>query len=61
MGVGPIPWTAIREYAAALGLDDDDAEDFETMISALDRAYLEHVAKQSKAREKPIEKRPQRR
>jgi hypothetical protein len=39
---GPIPWTAIGDYMDDLGLEDEDRQDFEYMIRAMDRAYLKH-------------------
>ena len=41
-GPGPIPWTAMREYAFSIGLGEyeDLLQDFMTYISALDAEYL---------------------
>jgi hypothetical protein len=48
MGPGPIPWTAVREYCAYHGLDEDDQAEFEYLISVMDDAYLEYAAEQAK-------------
>lgn len=51
-GPGPIPWTAVRDYARASGVDDDDYPDFATLIRMLDFEYLnfEKIRAGSKAR-----------
>ncbi len=46
--VGPIPWSAARYYAKEYGLDRDEADDFWTIIRAMDLAYLEVVAEEQK-------------
>lgn len=33
---GPIPWTAIREYATWLGLDDEDLERMVFLLREMD-------------------------
>lgn len=38
MGLGPIPWTAIHEYAEANGVQD--GERFVRLIRAMDREIL---------------------
>lgn len=38
MGLGPIPWTAIHEWATAKNVAD--AERFERLIRAMDNEYL---------------------
>lgn len=43
-GVGPIPWTAIADYASAWELDIDDLEFF---IHEMDRVYLAETRKKS--------------
>ncbi len=42
-GPGPIPWTAISEYARARGLEREQTDDLFYHIPLLDAAYLEHV------------------
>jgi hypothetical protein len=39
-GAGPIPWTAVRDYATARGMDDDEYEEFAALIRMLDLEYL---------------------
>ncbi len=45
---GPIPWTAILEYAKDFGFEDEEEKEyFKTVIRAVDDFYLEHtLAKQ---------------
>lgn len=46
-GAGPIPWTAIDRYAERHHLaDPDEYERFETLIRAMDRAFLDWNAEQ---------------
>lgn len=40
---GPIPWTAIREYAFDLGLDDEGFDKFLIVIQEMDSVYLNWV------------------
>ena len=60
--LGPIPWTAIHQYAQAYGFDDDvdELDRFETLISNMDSAYIEHVnqkrERNSKIGKKPVKK-----
>lgn len=43
MGVGPIPWTAISEYALRNGVfDPDDFDELVHHVRALDTTFLEH-------------------
>ena len=50
MGIGPIPWTAIVEYAEWHGLDRDVAEAFVDIMREMDSAYMGyHNAEQKKA------------
>lgn len=54
LAVGPIPWTAIRQYAEFMGLDDLQFENFNFLIRSMDRAYMEwNTARAKKALEKP--------
>jgi hypothetical protein len=41
--MGPIPWTAIQDYAESHSLDEDDTLDFRYFIQELDRAHLEWI------------------
>lgn len=50
-GAGRIPWSAIDRYAARHEIDDpDDFDRLRRMIRAQDRAYLDHMAEEAKAR-----------
>ncbi len=41
MAAGRIPWTAIVQYAASCGIDDEDeVDDFVDLIMAMDGEYL---------------------
>lgn len=44
-GVGPIPWTAIEDYACRMGIDGDEKEDMHYLIRMLDGVYLDHQRK----------------
>ena len=48
-GDGPIPFTAIMDYARAFDFDMEQAEDLQYYVSALDEAYMGHVRRKSKA------------
>lgn len=41
MGTGPIPWTAINDYAIRYRINGEDFEDFEHIIREMDGCYLE--------------------
>jgi len=46
MSVGPIPWTAIRQYADDMCLvDEGDFDRFNFLIRSMDGVYLNHVGK----------------
>lgn len=51
MGTGPIPWTAIQEYADRVGIRGQERERFTEVIRAVDVAYLEHQVKELKKKE----------
>lgn len=53
MGPGPIPWTAVNEYAQRYGLDDDEQEDFEYLIGEMDDTYLKYAADRAE-KDKPV-------
>lgn len=40
MGVGPIPWSAINEYAVREGLRGEGYEDLVDYVRAMDRTFL---------------------
>jgi hypothetical protein len=54
MGIGPIPWTAINEFALRYGLSEDDQDDFEFLIEQMDDAYVKHMNEKSE-KEKGIQ------
>lgn len=43
---GPIPWSAIRDYAVAHDLDNDEYEEFSYLIRAMDVANMKWNAAQ---------------
>ena len=51
MDVGPIPWTAAREYAATKMLDSDDFEMLWLCIGRMEEVYREYRADLKKRRE----------
>ena len=42
LALGPIPWTAIVAYADRAGLDPECTRALVTIVSAMDRAWLEY-------------------
>lgn len=46
MGAGPIPWTAIVQYADRMDLNWEESNHFEFCIMTMDRIFLEDKAKQ---------------
>lgn len=40
MGLGPIPWTALNDYALRHGIDDEEFDIFVTLVRRLDAAFL---------------------
>lgn len=48
MGDGPIPWTAIKDWAMYYGLNELQTDDLFYMIREMDAAYLDYRAKQQK-------------
>lgn len=48
MDVGPIPRSAMRDYAIELDLTDEEFDDLYHHVRALDIAYLKHRAKKNK-------------
>ena len=43
MGLGPIPWKVVHDYAQAYGLDSDQTEEMHFHIKEMDAAYLQHL------------------
>lgn len=48
MSAGPIPWHHIVDYAEMVGLDQFETEALVEIIGAMDRAWLDWQAEQSK-------------
>lgn len=46
MALGPIPHSAIRDYAVEAGLDSDMMVLFDVVIRSMDSAYVDWVNKQ---------------
>ena len=40
IGLGPIPWTSVDNYATLIGGDEDFQEDFHLYIRRMDGEYL---------------------
>jgi hypothetical protein len=52
MGLGPIPWTSIENYANILGGDESFREDFHKYIRRMDGEYLSWASESSKVKPK---------
>jgi hypothetical protein len=50
MGIGPIPYNVIMDYARIHGLEDDIVPMFALVIRTMDGVYLEWEMAASKAR-----------
>lgn len=46
MSLGPIPWSAIKDYAETFELDEAQQEDLFYLVRAMDNAYLDHRSKE---------------
>jgi hypothetical protein len=57
MSLGPIPWTAIVEYAERKGLDSSMIPVFEVVMRELDECYLTDLREQQRQRESQSERR----
>lgn len=44
--VGPIPWTAVNEYAIRNGYEGEEFDDLLYHLRSLDEAYLDYVVKE---------------
>lgn len=55
-GPTPLPWTAIRDYAEAYGVDDLD--EFRAIIVGVDHAILEDYAKRKPVTPDPAGAKP---
>ena len=49
MGLGPIPWTSIGEYADLMQFDNEHRDQLYYFIEVLDTAFLNWSAKQTKS------------
>jgi hypothetical protein len=47
-GEGPIPWTAVVQWAQIKDLGPEEFEELETVILAMDRVYLKYRSDQAK-------------
>jgi phosphoketolase len=56
-GPGPIPWTALDQYATRYGYDEDIViyEDFMAYMSALDAEFLKVVGEEIERKQKQAE------
>lgn len=51
---GPIPWTAIYQYALAHGIrDPDEIDRLSALVKRMDIRYLSHVRDKSKSKSDP--------
>lgn len=48
MSLGPIPWSAMIQYAEWYGLDRDVTEAFVDIVREMDTAYLNYQAEEQK-------------
>lgn len=48
MGLGPIPWTSIENYATISGGDEEFTQDLHYHIRRLDQAYLNWASEKNK-------------
>jgi len=54
MSIGPIPWTAVVEYAERKGLDSTMILVFEVVMRELDEAYLTDLRENQRQREAKV-------
>lgn len=45
LSVAPIPWSAMKEYADLLELDDEQTESLFLLVRAMDNAYMDFRAR----------------
>lgn len=48
MGIGPIPWSVVNQYAKAYHFDEEQSTKLHRYVKALDAVYLNHVNKDAK-------------
>ena len=56
MSLGPLPHTAIREYAKEYNLPEEDADDFRRLVRAMDGFYLSWIDKKREIDKKAAKK-----
>lgn len=56
MGIGPIPWNVIVQYADYYGLESDIAEAFVDIIREMDSAFIKYQIDEQKSLNDPIKK-----
>lgn len=47
-GLGPVPWSAINDFASTFELDEFQRDDLHYYVRVLDNAYIEHYSKKGK-------------
>ena len=59
MGLGPIPWTAVREWCTAARLSEIESDEVWFVVTRIDEAFLKHSAEQmsSGKNTKPVQSR----
>ena len=50
MSEGPIPWTAMNDYALRYSLSNDEFDRLCYIIKAMDKEYLKHRDKETKSK-----------
>lgn len=48
-GPGPIPWSAVRDYAEAHRFDVEQTEDLLYYVSKMDEAYIKYASEKAKS------------
>jgi hypothetical protein len=52
--LAPIPWTSVRDYARAHGIEDaDELAELADLVTVLDRVFLEESRAKEEARQRP--------
>jgi hypothetical protein len=49
MGVSPIPWSKVKEYAEFYGFDEEQTEDLLFFIRRMDNAHMNRLKSKKKA------------
>lgn len=53
---GPIPWTAVMQFADREGMDESDRRDLLYLIRKMDEAYIDHAKEASSKQSAPATK-----